>query len=273
MTLSLKRVRRCRRSSIEWTQIAILKGATILSRTSVLSKAVVPNKRMIQALPATSINGIIPNKTAAIVEIPGKKQIPIKTAVLIKLTAIKDPMIEQIQSHKATQSRPMAQRISTFFTGGQAKTINNQMVLPLSHGISISGTILTLGAPPITISDTRIHFDSFALVINTSTVPLASGNPTPIIFTIAGHVIAAAPNAIAVACITLIRGASPITVSGTQIHFGSSALAMCTNTVPLVSTTPEPIITTIAGQTVIAALNVVAIPGSILKSSMSRYKN
>ncbi|CAD6588434.1 MAG: hypothetical protein ASARMPREDX12_003327 [Alectoria sarmentosa] len=150
------------------------------------------------------------------------------------------------------------------FTGGQAKTINHQIVQPLSHGISIAGTTLILGAPPVTVSDTPINLGSSALVIGTSTVPLGSGNPTPIITTIAGHVITAAPNAIAVAGTTLTRGAPPITVSGTPIHFGSSALAIGTSTVPLVSPTPEPIITTIAGQTVTAVPNVVVIAGSIL---------
>lgn len=150
------------------------------------------------------------------------------------------------------------------FTGGQAKTINNQVVQPLSHGISIAGSTLTLGAPPITVSDTPIHFGSSALIIGTSTVPLPSGDPNSITTTIAGHAITAAQGALAVAGTTLTRGSPPITVSGTLIHFDSSALVVGTSTVPLANELPTQMITTIAGQAITAAPNAVAIAGNTL---------
>ncbi|KAL9132384.1 MAG: hypothetical protein Q9175_006443 [Cornicularia normoerica] len=150
------------------------------------------------------------------------------------------------------------------FTGGQAKTINNQGVQPLSHGISIAGTTLTLGAPPITVSNTPIHFGSSALIIGTSTIPLPSGDPNSITTTIAGHAITAAPGALAVAGTTLTRGSPPITVSGTLIHFDSSALVVGTSTVPLANELPTQMITTIAVQAITAAPNAVAIAGKTL---------
>lgn len=150
------------------------------------------------------------------------------------------------------------------FTEGHAQTINNQVVQPLSHGISVAGTTLTPGAPPITVSGTLIHFGSIALVVGTSTAPLVSGDPSPITTTIAGHVITAAPNAIAVADTTLTRGAPPITVSGTPIHFGASALVVGTTTVPLAPEIPTQIVTTIAGQAITAGSSAVAIAGNNL---------
>ena len=150
------------------------------------------------------------------------------------------------------------------FTKGQAKTVNNQVIQPLSNGISIADTTLTTGAPPITVSGTPIYLGSSALVIGTSTVPLASGTPTQITTTIAGHVITAAPDAIAVAGTTLTRGAPPITVSGTPIHFGSSALVIGTSTVHFAPEVPTQMITTIAGHAVTAAPNGIAVAGTTL---------
>lgn len=114
------------------------------------------------------------------------------------------------------------------FTKGQTKTINDQVIQPLSHGISIAGTTLTPGAPPITVSGTPIHFGPSAPIVgtSTSTVPLVPENPSPDLLTatIAGHVITATPTALVMAGTTLTPGAPPIIVSGTQIHFASSAL-------------------------------------------------
>lgn len=149
-------------------------------------------------------------------------------------------------------------------TEGQAKTINNQVVQPLSHGISIAGTTLTPGAPPITVSGTPIHFGSSVLVIGTSTLRLFTGDTNAIITTIAGHVITAVPDAIALAGTTLTRGAPPIMVSGTSIHFGTSALIIGTSTVPLAPEVPTQMITTVAGQAITAASDAVIIAGNNL---------
>ena len=167
--------------------------------------------------------------------------------------------VPQNDPNQADDANPL-----TGFSNGQVKTINNQVIQPLSHGIAISGTTLTPGAPPISVSGTLIHFDSSALIIGTSTVPL-SRNTGPIITTIAGHVIQASSDAIVVAGTTLTRGSPPMTLSGTPIYLGPSALVVGTSTIPLA---PEPlpqIIATIAGQAITAAPNIVTIAGTILK--------
>ena len=153
----------------------------------------------------------------------------------------------------------------TFLSEGQTKTLNNQVIEPLSHGISIAGTTLTRGAPPITVSGTPIHFGPSALVVGTSTVPFdpSNPNPDPLTTTIAGHVITAAPDAIAIAGTTITPGAPPITVSGTPTHFASPALLIIgTSTLPFAA--PTQIITTIAGQLITAAPNALTIPGTTL---------
>ena len=154
------------------------------------------------------------------------------------------------------------------FIEGQTTTIKNQVIQPLSHGISIAGTTLTPGAPSITVSGTPIHFGASGLVVGTSTVPLFPKNPDPdpLTTTIAGHVITIAPNAIAVADTTLTPGAPPITVYGTPIKFASSALLIKgTSTQPLAPpAAPTQIITSIAGQLIIAAPNALTIPGTTL---------
>lgn len=123
------------------------------------------------------------------------------------------------------------------FTEGQVQTTNNQIIQPLSHGISIAGTTFTPGAPPVIVSDT-------------STVPLVSGDPSLVTTIIGGHVITAAPDVIAIAGITLTRGAPPITLSGTPIHFGSSALVVGISTISLAPEFPTQITTKTAGQAI-----------------------
>ena len=154
------------------------------------------------------------------------------------------------------------------FTEGQIKTINDQVIQPLSHGISIAGTTLTPGAPAITVSDTPIHFGPSALVVGTSTVPFApkyqNPNPDPLITTIAGQVITAAPNALGIDRSTCQPGAAPSRVGGPPLHCDSSArLQIGTSTLPLAA--PTQLITTIASQLITAAANaLLTIPGTTL---------
>ena len=149
-------------------------------------------------------------------------------------------------------------------TEGLVKTTNNQVVQPLSYGISFDGTTVTPGVSPITVSGTMIHFDASTLVIGAPSLPMASEDSGSIITTIAGHAIIAVSDAIAVAGTTLIKGAPPTTLSGTPIHLGSSALVVGTSTVPLVTPVADLMTTTIAGQAITAAPNVVAVAGNTL---------
>ena len=92
-------------------------------------------------------------------------------------------------------------------------TIAGKAVLLLSNGISVAGTILTPGAPPITVSGTLISLGSSALVA----VLLPAEDPAPFITTVAGEAITAAPNAVEVAGSTLSPGAPGVTVGGTLV--------------------------------------------------------
>ena len=181
---------------------------------------------------------------------------------------IVDPVSQGNDTDQTNEENPF-----NVFSGGQTKTLNNQVIQPLSHGISIAGTTLTPGAPPITVSGTPIHLGPSALIIGTSTVPLISENPNPdpLTTTIAGHIITAAPDAIAVAGTTLTPGAPPITVSGTPIHLASSALLIIgTSTLPLAA--PTQITTTIAGQLITAAPSALTIPATTLSPGSPRVK-
>lgn len=156
------------------------------------------------------------------------------------------------------------------FIEGQTKTLNDQVIQSLSHGISITSTTLTPGAPPITVSDTPIHFDSSALVVGTSTVPLAPEVPTQIITTIAGQGITAALNAIAIAGITLRPEAPGMTLDGTLLSLDTaSQLIIGSQTIPLESASPNSITTTIGGQIITASPDKIAIEGTALTPGAS----
>ena len=151
------------------------------------------------------------------------------------------------------------------FAEGQVQTINNQVVQPLSYGISIAGTTLTPGAPPITVSGTPIHLGTSALVVGTSTLPLIPGTPTQIVTTIAGQAITAAPSAVAIAGNTLTPGAPGETIDGTLLSLNSAGqFVVGSKTIPFGSKVPETMTTNIAGQVITAAPNAVAVAGTTL---------
>lgn len=151
--------------------------------------------------------------------------------------------------------------------GGHVTTVDGQVVQPLSDGVSIAGTSLTAGAPPIVVSGTRISLGASALVIGTSTIPI-DPNPLPLIAgqvtTLAGEAVQWLSNGISVAGTTLTPGAPPITVSGTRISLGSLALVVGSSTISLPAKVPKPFITTIAGEAVSAVPDAVEVAGSTL---------
>ena len=154
------------------------------------------------------------------------------------------------------------------FTEGQAKTINNQVIQPLSNGISIAGTTLTPEAPPITVSGTPIQLGSSALIIGTSTVPLTPYSPTQIITTIAGQAITAASDSVVIADKTLIPGAPGTKIDGTMLSLDTSGNFIAgSKTIPLKSTVPE--ISNIAGQMITAISNDIAVAGITLRPGAS----
>lgn len=62
----------------------------------------------------------------------------------------------------------------------------------------------------------------------------------------------------------MIPGAPPVTVSGTPIQFGSSVLVIGSSTIPIVTPVPKQLATTIAGQAISAAPNIVSLAGLTL---------
>ena len=151
---------------------------------------------------------------------------------------------------------------------GQVTIVNAQPIVPLTQGISIAGTTLTPGAPPITVSNTPISFESSSLMIGTSSIALRPQAPSLLNPPIAGkttiingHPVVPLPEGISIAGTTRTPGASPISVSNTPISLGSSALVIGTSSVSLAAPSPTatPLITTIAGQLVTADAGVVVV--------------
>lgn len=155
-------------------------------------------------------------------------------------------------------------------TKDQVTTVNNQIVQPLSNGISIAGTTLTPGASPITHSSTVISYGSSALAIGSSTVTFASSVAKPITTTIASQVITAAPNAVALAGTTMGPGDSSMNIAGTQVAFDTAGrLVVNSNTVPLQSLNSNPFVTTIGDRLITATPAAIVVAGTTLAPGAS----
>ncbi|KAL9068542.1 MAG: hypothetical protein Q9161_006087 [Pseudevernia consocians] len=160
------------------------------------------------------------------------------------------------------------------FAEGQVQTINNQVVQPLSYGISIAGTTLAPGAPTITVSGTPIYFGLSILVVGTSTVPLAPGSPTQMITTIAGQAITAAPSAVIIVGNTLHPGGPGTTIDGTILSLNSAGqLIVGSKTIALPngstgsgapSKVADPITITVDGQVITAGPAALVMAGTTL---------
>ena len=153
-------------------------------------------------------------------------------------------------------------------TESPTKTMNNQVVQVLSHGISIAGTTLTRGAPPIVVSGTPIHFGSSGLIIGTSTIFLAPGIPTHMTTTIGGQAIIAASDVVAIAGSTLSPGAPGTIVDGTVLSLDTAGrFFVGSKTISLLESSkevPKTITTNVAGQALTAAPNAVIVAGTTL---------
>ena len=143
-------------------------------------------------------------------------------------------------------------------------TINDQVIQTLSHGISVAGTTLTPGAPPITISNTPISYGPSLIAIGAITTSLAVKDPKPITTTMAGHIFTIKQTAVEIAGATLTPEYPAITVSGTPISFASSALVIGTSTIPFQTQPVEPLITNIASWPITAAPDGVEVAGTTL---------
>lgn len=153
-------------------------------------------------------------------------------------------------------------------TESPTKTMNNHVVQILSHSISITGTTLTRGAPPIVVSGTPVHFGSPGLIIGTSTVPLAPGVPTRMTTTIGGQAIIAASDVVAIAGRTLSPGVPSTTIDGTVLSLDTAGrFFVGSKTIFLLESSekvPKTITTNVAGQALTAAPNAVIVAGTTL---------
>ena len=116
------------------------------------------------------------------------------------------------------------------------------MCQQLSHGISIAGITLTPGVPRITISGTPTSYGSSALVVGTSTLPVASKVRLPLsvnaltegqFTTFNEQEVQQLSHNISIAGTTLTLEAPPVTISGTPMAYGPSTLVVGTSTIPL----------------------------------------
>ena len=178
-----------------------------------------------------------------------------------------DPVSQGSDTNQINEVDPL-----NHFKEGQTSTINNQVIQPLSHGISIAGTTPTPGSPPITISDTPIHLAPSALIIGPSTVPFVPENPNPdpdpLTTIITGHIItAAAPNAIAIAATTIPLESPGVNLAGTLISLDTARhqLIVGTKTIPLDSASGiHALVTTVNGQAITAFPSRIAIASTVL---------
>ena len=205
---------------------------------------------------ATTMNGQIIQPLTEGLSIAGQTLTPGASPITISGTPISlgpSSLIIGSSSYAVTMPRQS-------WIPGQVTTINGQIIQPLTNGgISIHGTTLTPGASPIIISGTPISFGPSgpsSLIIGSSsfaiTLPRQSWIPGQVT-TINGQTIQPLTNGgISIDGTTLTPGAPPITVSGTSISLGSSALIVGSSTLPLDSEVPEHLVTTVAGQAVTA---------------------
>lgn len=111
----------------------------------------------------------------------------------------------------------------TKFDGKEIKQVSN--------GISIAGTIIAPGDPPIMISGTPMFVGS-ALVVGENTIPMPMAISAPSVATIAGLAMQPIRNGLSIAGTIMTPGAAAITASGMSISLGSSALVVGTATIP-----------------------------------------
>ena len=143
------------------------------------------------------------------------------------------------ESRRVPESTPDQQgRINTIGSQrpGQAATVNSHMIQLLHDAISIDGTTLSAGAPPITVSGTPIALDSSSLVVGSYSVRLAQPPLSLIpgqVTNLNGVVIKQLRTGISVSGSTLTPGSPPLIVSGSPVSLGPSALIIGPSSIPV----------------------------------------
>ena len=236
--------------TVDGTRIFIGSSALVVGSVSV--PIVLPPVPLIPGQ-ATTMNGQIIQPLTEGLSIAGQTLTPGASPITISGTPISlGPSSLIIGSNSFAVPVPRQTWIP-----GQVTIINGQTIQPLTNGgISIDGTTLTPGAPPITVSGTSISLGPSSLIIgsNSFAVPVPRQTWIPGQVTIInGQTIQPLTNGgISIDGTTLTPGAPPITVSGTSMSLGSSALIVGSSTISLDSEVPEHLVTTVAGQAITA---------------------
>ena len=152
-------------------------------------------------------------------------------------------------------------------SAGQLITLNHQPIQQLSTGILVAGTTLTPGAPPVKVSGIPVSLGPSAVIIGSSSIPIALPRPPWIpgpITNIDGKAIQPLSNGISVGGTTLTPGGPALTISGTPMSLGSNALVIGTSSILFATDDPIRLLTTIAGQTITANPNAMQIGSSKL---------
>ena len=184
---------------------------------------------------------------------------------VLKVSASPGPLDNPASDSKTPTQSPSFSEPFNALAEGNPITINNQVIQSLSYGISVAGTTITPGAPPITISGTPISYGPSLLAVGSSTIFLAADNRKSIVTNIAGQAVTIGQhNAVEIAGATLTPGAPALTVSGEMISLGSSILIVGTSTVSFQSPSAETSIISVAGYPITAAPDAVALAGTIL---------
>ena len=117
---------------------------------------------------------------------------------------------------------------------GPVTNFDGEVVQPLVGWISVVGTTLTPGGPAIKISGTPMSLGSNVFVIGTSSILLATDDPTQVITTIAGQMITANPTAVEFGSSKLSPGGPGLILSGTLVSLNyAGQLVVGSKTIPL----------------------------------------
>ena len=260
------------KSIVVASQILHLPTRTPLSTTVIAGQTVVPiaNGVLIQGTSVTSTSPVVISGITVSVDkshlYVGGKSYPLPTAsptpvVTLDNRAIALPMSNAVSIYGTTLTAGApaatisgtaisldsssnlifdgtAQALPSFpqptFKTDHVTTINSVAVQLLPTGISVAGTTLTPGAPPVTASGSIVSLGSTVLAAGTSSVPVSFRIPQSLITTIGGQVVTAAPSAVRIGSVTLSSGAPGTTVGGTLVSLGwGGSLVVGSQTVKL----------------------------------------
>lgn len=150
---------------------------------------------------------------------------------------------------------------------GQVTNLNGVVIKQLHTGISVSGSTLTPGAPPVMVSGSPESLGPSAPIIGSSSIPIALPSLPWIqgpVTNIDGEVAQPLASWVAVAGTTLRPSGPAIKVPDTLISLGSNDLVIGTSSIHFATDDPTQVVTTIAGQRITANPNALELGSSTL---------